>query len=212
MEALRRALRYIRFVYRTTKKPLEVLETWRKRRRKQRLPRTRALQKWARQKQEAARTRKSALKWKAIRFRYRRKVLWLEAHKDSPLLDAGRFETWMLNGDPGNISAGVKAAIVRAVARGLFVTDTYGSRSHTSTSWHYPWNNSDGKGHAVDLAGSFSAMVEYQNAELRRGEDLLELIGPDNDACAKHGSRFTLSEGSSLETAHDNHVHRATNG
>lgn len=201
----RRDARYIRWAWENVKHPLEALTRWAKK--KDRLRRFQALAKWAAKKQMAAKSRRARRKWKRLRIRYAHKIEALKGRRDH--LDAGDFEPWMLNGRPGNVSPGTKAAIARGVAHGLYVTST-STGGHASSSWHFPWNNRDGLGHGVDMAGSYEDMVAWQNAELARGDDLLELIGPDNDACAKNGSRYTLGEGTALESAHDNHVHRAT--
>lgn len=204
-EERQRRARYIRWVWQNVKHPLRALTDWAKK--KDRLGRFQALAKWASKKQADARTARARKKWARIRVRYEEKISALKERRDR--VDAGDFEPWMLNGRPGNVSAGIKAAIARGVAHDLYVTST-STGGHASSSWHFPWNNRDGLGHGVDMAGAYNDMVAWQNSELARGEDLLELIGPDNDACAKNGSRYTLGEGTALETAHDNHVHRAT--
>jgi hypothetical protein len=208
-----KAMQYIRKVYATRAHPIGDLEVWRKRRPKRRILRTRALQKWARGMQERARTARARRKWKNLRYEYKRKVAYLMEHKDDPkVVNVGAFQTWMLNGCPGNISPGLKLAIVRAVAHGLYITCTTNG-GHTSSSWHYPWNNPDNLGHAIDAAAEGTEKeISFQRDEAARGEDLLELIGPDNSANYSRGNRYTLAEGSSLETMHDTHVHRAVSG
>lgn len=112
-------------------------------------------------------------------------------------LRAGVFHRSMLNGYSGNINRACKRAIVRGHRVGLVTTSTY--RTWNSWSLH-------GKGRAVDQAGSWNAMVRFQGSEWRRGGHT-ELIGPTNDQTILNGSRTGLSEGSGLETQHDNHVH-----
>lgn len=91
--------------------------------------------------------------------------------------------------------------------RGLWVTSTTGG-AHSSTSWHY-------RRKGLDMAAAMTAdgiekMYRFQNFVLKKWlGNLLELFGPDNDACAKNGTRITLAEGSALENQHDNHDHIA---
>jgi hypothetical protein len=203
-----RRKRYIRWGLQNFKRPIRRLVKWAKVR--DRIKRFGSLQQVARQKQEAAVRAKSRAKWKILRFRFRKKVQYLESIKNQ--VNAGNFETFMLNGHPGNISTGTKAAIARGVAHGLYTTSTTDGSSHTPTSNHYSWNHPDNLGHAVDMGGTYSNMVAWQQSEANRGEDLRELIGPDNTLTYSGGTRWTQSEGSSLETAHDNHVHRAVYG
>lgn len=105
-------------------------------------------------------------------------------------------------GKSSNVSRATKRCIARAVYAGLYVTSTTGGQ-HASGSWHYARK-------AVDVAGTWDRMVEFQRAELRRGAGKYnELFGPDNAACVKNGSRVTLGEGTGLEDQHDTHVHAA---
>jgi hypothetical protein len=207
----RRDIRYIRYLYRIAKRPVDRITKWAKQR--NRIRRFSSATKWARQMQEHADTRKSALKWKAVRFRWKTKVDYLiKLREGGGEANATNFEPWMTNGHPGNISTGVKAAIARGVSHGLYTTSTTDGRSHTITSNHYSWNHADNLGHAVDMGGTYANMVAFQRSEANRGDDLRELIGPDNTLTYSGGSRYTTGEGSALESAHDNHVHRATYG
>lgn len=84
------------------------------------------------------------------------KKKWEETH-DSPA-----FETWQLNGCPGNVDEKLEPVIAyQVVVCNQYVTATTNG-THTPSSLHYPWNASDNEGHAVDTgATSVSSM---QNA------------------------------------------------
>ncbi len=83
---------------------------------------------------------------------------WAETH-DSPV-----FETWMLNGCPGNVDEKLKSVIAfQVVVCNQYVTSTT-TGGHTSTSLHFPWNNSDNEGHAVDTGAS--SVSSMQNAAI----------------------------------------------
>ena len=128
------------------------------------------------------------------------------------------FQPWMLNGHPGNVSDGCKRAIVRGVRAGLVVTATTDG-DHSATSLHYPRNTASGLGEAVDFGvkpadlGSPTALARrerFQRKEFARGAgNYRELYGPSNLHNARNGAPFTLSEGTDLEQAHDNHVHES---
>lgn len=113
------------------------------------------------------------------------------------------------NGHPSNVNADVRAVIAKANSFGLYVTSTTDGSSHSSSSWHYTWNNADGKGGAVDLGGTVSAMENFQRWCYDNAEKFREVIGPNNGLMVKNGSRYSLPEGSSLENMHDNHDHIA---
>lgn len=121
-----------------------------------------------------------------------------------------KFEPWMLNGNPGNISRACQRFIVRAVNAGLHVTSTTGGR-HAPNSYHKArWlGRRWGKGRAVDVAGPWSLMVRFQRQEHDRGRRYRELYGPDNTANRRNSRAYRLAEGSGLETQHDTHVHAA---
>jgi hypothetical protein len=76
-----RRKRYIRWGLQNFKRPIRRLVKWAKVR--DRIKRFSSLQQVARQKQEAARLRAGRLKWKALRYRFKKKVEWLENNKDS---------------------------------------------------------------------------------------------------------------------------------
>ncbi len=118
--------------------------------------------------------------WVARRTVLRRKLRkakkrWEETH------DAPVFETWMLNGCPGNITPGLKPIIAYlVVAGGQYITATTNG-THTSTSLHYPWNNSDGLGHAADSGQTTVSSMEEATEKLREhfGESAFaELFSP----------------------------------
>lgn len=126
---------------------------------------------------------------------------------------AGAWDPRMLNEHPGNVTMAVKREIMRGVAAGLVVTSTTDG-VHTRTSLHYPWIG--GKGRAVDLGlrphqvGTHRGrrlLVRHQRRCHKHPERYLELFGPDNRACVKNRARITLTEGTSLEDLHDNHLH-----
>lgn len=76
------------------------------------------------------------------------KKKWEEEH------GAPVFETWMLNGCPGNVDEKLKPVIAfQVVACSQYVTATTNG-THTPSSLHYPWNASDNEGHAVDTGAS----------------------------------------------------------
>lgn len=135
-----------------------------------------------------------------VRKRYKKaKEKWEAEHK----LD---FQPWMLNGCPGNIDEDLKKVVVfQVVACGQYVTSTTGG-THSSGSYHYPWNNPDNKGHAVDTgATSVSSMREAAEKTRKHfGENhFLELFSP----CGwyiKHGVVF-----SGFFPAHGDHGHYA---
>lgn len=115
------------------------------------------------------------------------------------------FELWMLNGRGSNITNAVKAEIAIGVINfGLFVTSTT-TGPHTSTSLHFPYNNADGKGHAVDIAGA--RQTEFQNARMSNPGPghFQEFFGPNSTNCAKNGTRISIF--GSLATAHKTHDH-----
>lgn len=202
----KRNWKYINYVWHNVKHPIRQLSGWA--RRKDGEGRYASLIKWAGVKQKRAETERARKRWKKVKWMYKEELERLRA-KPLSSIGAADFQPWMLNGRPGNISNGTKAAIARGVHRGLVVTSTT-TGGHASTSFHFPWNNSDNQGHAVDMAADTDTMIEWQHDELNRGEDLLELFGPENGACAKNGARITIS--GTLASAHDNHDHRAVRG
>jgi hypothetical protein len=147
----------------------------------------------------------------AARDKFRRLRAQLERERKA-------FQPWMLNGHPGNISDECKRAIVRGVRAGLVVTSTTDG-AHSSTSLHYPRNTASGLGEAVDFGvkpselGSPKALAKrerFQRKEFARGTGhYRELYGPSNAHNARNGAPFSLTEGTDLEQAHDNHVHES---
>lgn len=87
------------------------------------------------------------------------------------------------NGHPKNISHKLFPVIVLATKCGLVVTATTDG-THASSSFHYPWNNSDGKGHAADFGllhpPNQEALEHFQAAVLKKfgAKAFLELFGP----------------------------------
>jgi hypothetical protein len=118
--------------------------------------------------------------WVARRTVLRRKLRkakkrWEETH------GAPAFETWMLNGCPANITPGLKPIIAfLVVVGGQYITATTNG-THTSTSMHYPWNNSDNLGHAADSGQSTVSSMEDATEKEREhfGESAFaELFSP----------------------------------
>lgn len=133
---------------------------------------------------------------------------WGRRAKSLKRADSTGYHPSQLNGRPGNISRATKSFIGRAHKAGLLVSSTTGG-THASSSFHYPRNNYDGKGHAVDVYGPWNKMVKFQRAEAQHPARYHELFGPDNGACVKNQRRISLAEGTALENLHDSHVHGA---
>lgn len=112
------------------------------------------------------------------------------------------------NGHPENISHKLFPVIVLATKCGLVVTATTDG-THTSSSFHYPSNNSDGLGHAVDFGLAVppdqAALEHFQAAALKKfgAKAFLELFGP-SPYYVKYGA---LIHGPDPDTP--NHVHAA---
>lgn len=118
-----------------------------------------------------------------------------------------KYESWMANGHPDNVSQGVKDFIARGVVNyGLTCTSLYRNYvppGGSTTSYHL-------SGHAGDIAGA--RMTEFQLDEYKRNlgnSGCWELFGPDNSHNLKYGGSLYLPEGSPLENLHDSHVHGA---
>lgn len=99
------------------------------------------------------------------------------------------------NGHPRNITHKLFPVIVLANQCGLVVTATTDG-THTPTSFHYPSNNPDGLGHAVDfgleLPPDQAALERFQRAALRKfgAAKFVELFGPAY-FYVKNGIRYT---------------------
>lgn len=131
---------------------------------------------------------------------------WIAQHQD--------FQPFMANGKPyEKLTPEAKHAIYLDFRDGNFVTSTYegfpGDGVHATTSYHYIQNQPDGKARCWDAgAGSLGPMEKAQAREARRCPSfLIEMFGPINGDAFKNGVRFTLAEGTELETMHDNHKH-----
>lgn len=105
------------------------------------------------------------------------------------------------DGQPSNVSADVAFLVKKINEFGGTVTSTTGG-SHATNSYHYP-------GWAVDCGGPAAAYAKFQAWCAERPECFRELIGPDNSKCVSYGSRYTIGEGTALESLHDNHTHAA---
>lgn len=116
------------------------------------------------------------------------------------------------NGRPKNVTWKVRRIISRGNRAGLVVTSTTGGK-HATFSYHRPvFGLRRNRGRAVDMAGTRAQMVAFQRSELRRFRRFRqhkEIIGPDNRAIVLRQQETDLVEGTSLEQAHDTHVHIA---
>lgn len=114
-----------------------------------------------------------------------------------------RFEVWMANGCP---TAGVHPKVLMLIAIGVVQFDltctATTNGTHSPGSRHY-------SGLASDLASwTMSRMTAFQSYLWNQSKQpLYELIGPTNNQIILGGGRTALSEGSALETQHDNHTH-----
>jgi hypothetical protein len=136
----------------------------------------------------------------AVRVKNRRKLV-KQLRRDPANI---KFETWMLNGKPGNINSECKWFLAVAVVKfKLTCTSTTGG-VHAPTSFHY-------SGRAIDVAGSWDRMVAYQRWLLKvvGPGSMHEMFGPDDELNADNGIRITLGSGTFLEDLHDTHVHVA---
>jgi hypothetical protein len=115
------------------------------------------------------------------------------------------FEPWMVNGHSTGISPGTKRLAVWIVAHGGIVTDTYDFGGHAPSSFHYPRNNPDGLGHALDWIPA--SCTEETNAKDHFGPGFFkELFGP----CSwyvKYGQIVQMSSGPF--PGHGDHEHGA---
>lgn len=141
-----------------------------------------------------------------VKHRRDRLRRWIMQHES--------FRPYMANGKPyAMLTDTCKHAIFLDFKEGLYVTSTYegypGDGVHATSSYHYLQNQPDGHGRCWD-AGSASRgpMVKCQERQAREfAAFLVEMFGPENTFAYKNGVRFSLEEGSELETMHDNHVH-----
>lgn len=131
---------------------------------------------------------------------------WIQQHEG--------FQPYMANGKPyEKLTPEARYAIYLDFRGGNYVTSTYegfpGDGVHATSSYHYIQNQPDGKARCWDAgAGTRAPMAKAQLREAERcGSFLIEMFGPENDFAYKNGVRFTLPEGSELETMHDNHKH-----
>lgn len=112
------------------------------------------------------------------------------------------------DGHPRNITHRLFPVIVLAHECGLIVTATTDG-THTPSSFHYPWNNPDGKGHAVDFGLKHPPdqhlLERFQRRALRKfgAGYFKELFGPA-PFYVKNGTRI-----SGPDPDNENHVHAA---
>jgi hypothetical protein len=123
--------------------------------------------------------RKDRLKWWVkVKTVYRRKWKRVQKHRRDHPNDPVGFESWMLNGHSGGISPGTKQVVAYAVGvLHAVVTDTYDYSGHAPTSNHYPRNNADGLGHAVDLVPATCSLMTSIRDNFNAGF-FKELFGP----------------------------------
>lgn len=104
----------------------------------------------------------------------------------------------------------VRAFITRGYAAGLVPTATTNGR-HAAHSLHYLRRAADMglRGPEVGTARGLRKMARFQKSEFRKRAKYhhTELIGPTNARCILGGRVSPLREHTTLEDAHDNHVH-----
>ncbi len=131
---------------------------------------------------------------------------WIQQHQG--------FQPYMANGNPWvKLTPEARYAIYLDFRAGNYVTSTYeghpGDGVHATSSYHYIENQPDGRARCWDAGASRRGPMA--KAQLREAERcpsfLIEMFGPENDFAYKNGVRFSLPEGSELETMHDNHKH-----
>lgn len=114
------------------------------------------------------------------------------------------------DGHPRDITHSLYPVIVLAHKCGLIVTATTDG-THTPGSYHYPYNSSDGLGHAVDFGNAVPGtgaarkrMIRFQSAVSKKyGAKSLEIFGP-GPYYYKNGVRYSGSF-----PDHQDHVHVA---
>ncbi len=156
-------------------------------------------------KNKRAGRRKRAAKW--LERHEAAKAKFFAAKRKAAALD---FESWMLNGHSGNIDPKLKPVIAYAVGElGQTITDTYDYSGHTSSSYHYPWNDPSApqQGRAVDMGGSGMATAQSKLASKFGDGQFAELFGPAG-WYLKNGNRYQNPGGGAFP-GHDDHIHAA---
>lgn len=142
-----------------------------------------------RAKQKIERLRKRARWAIAKRTVHRRKLRDARREARRRALQHPKFETYMLNGCPSNITDAAKHAVARGVVIFDCTVTATTNGTHTPTSFHYPVNNashgySDNLGHAVDFGGPSGTYDRFFASEKLRGCGLFdELFGPGSGYC-----------------------------
>lgn len=103
-EDTRRDIGWIRYLWRTAKRPVDAITKWAKKpRRKEKIHRFRSAAKWAATMQQNAKTAASRAKFKALRYRWKAKYEWIEAHPPEPAdqdgltwFDGKQVPTWIV--------------------------------------------------------------------------------------------------------------------
>lgn len=158
----------------------------------------------------AARARKRGANKVAARHRARVRFLgkrmrhWRYIRKQKKAAQP-TFQTWMLNGRPGNVEPAVKREIAYAVVKHKVVVTSTSTGPHTYTSRHFPRNNPahNGLGRAFDAGGSYRAMTSYTKHGLRNHKKYAEFFGPPNNRFVKNG---VLYNGAIPNHYNHNHV------
>jgi hypothetical protein len=135
----------------------------------------------------------------------------------------GKFDRRMFRyyGVSPKVNPGCRAATVRAYAHGLVPTSTL----RDGTGSYHAARNAAGEGKAVDFGlierhigtkYGRDKLASFQRKEHWRATKgrihPIELIGPNNELVILRGRQTDLTEGTPLETQHDNHVHEAYAG
>lgn len=113
-----------------------------------------------------------------------------------------KFEVWMLNGHPNTIDEDLKPVVAFLVVERKQTITSTSDGGHSTSSYHYPRNNSDGECHAVDAAGPNMATTA-ERVKVKFGTDWLELLSPA-PWYIKHGTIYP-----GYFPAHGDHGHYA---
>ena len=123
---------------------------------------------WKVAKKKAKRSRDRAL-WEGRKVIYRKR--YLRQKRRAKEGKDPTFEPWMANGYPySGLNDRLLSAIAKGITFGCYVTST--KRNWGTTSHHEVWR-------AIDMGGSYDAMVNFQHwLAAFRGPTSLEIFGP----------------------------------